>query len=115
MDASALRHRVNIMAQTQVADDGGGYARVWTATAEGVPATVKAVMGQADQVALQTGAVATHTVTMRYREDVPADGRIGWTEGQQYREAAVVGPLQADYVARSVRVRVREDTVRCRP
>ncbi len=74
-DPGSLRHRVVVESAAGAPDGAGGEAVVWDALAT-VWALVEPVAGGERIVAGHLAGVVTHTVTMRFREDIAGGMRV---------------------------------------
>lgn len=64
-----MRRVVSIRTTTRTDDGGGGYTETST-DLDGIPARVEPLQGDEQLRAMQTGMVAPHRFTMRYRADL---------------------------------------------
>lgn len=68
MNVAALRHRITLEENTPVVDGIGEMVDSW-ATLEEVYAAIRPTTIR-DEIVAGTGAIASHVVTMRYRNDL---------------------------------------------
>lgn len=73
-----LKHRVTIEAPARTGDGGGGFAEDWQPLDDtpDVYAAIEQLSGSERLSLSQLGAVVTHRVKIRYRDDVTAKMRL---------------------------------------
>ncbi|MCI5049589.1 MAG: phage head closure protein [Rickettsiales bacterium] len=96
--SARLRHRITIEQPNDTADGGGGVTRGWTTVAT-VWAEIIPTRGGAEQglgeAAIQ--ALHTHRITIRYRDDVSTDMRIGF-DGRYFNIRSITNVEEAKVV-----------------
>ena len=106
MRAGKLRHRLIIQTKTSTGDGMGGYTESWTDAHE-VLGAVWPLQGDQKLQAMQMGGVVTHTIKMRYVEDVNVHTRI--QVGDTTQRFDVTSVVNRDYLNRELTVYANED------
>ena len=89
MEATKLRHRIDIEEPTQTRDAWGGVVETWTTFLECVPAEVVPLSGREFMAATAEHAGVTARITIRYQEGVTAAMRVVF-DGAAYNIKAVL-------------------------
>jgi SPP1 family predicted phage head-tail adaptor len=90
IDPGALRNRVTIEAATPTPDGAGGETVTWSSVATAWAAVDTIGAGEA-AVAGHTAGVATHRITMRFRDDLAGGMRVAW-RGRTFRVLTASDP-----------------------
>jgi SPP1 family predicted phage head-tail adaptor len=89
-DPGWLRHRVSVERPTDTGDGAGGEAVTWSTLAE-LWARIEPVTAKEEAVAGHMAGVLTHTITLRWRDDITGTMRVTW-HGRAFRILAVYDP-----------------------
>lgn len=75
IDASKLKHRIEIQATTQTTDGAGGFTEAW-ATVATVWASIEPANSRERFIAMQTETHTTHVIMCRYQSVITTAKRI---------------------------------------
>jgi SPP1 family predicted phage head-tail adaptor len=104
-DPGWLRHRVSVEQAADAADGTGGVTTTWAKLAD-LWARIKPVSAEERAVAGHMAGVVTHTITLRWRDDISGAARVTY-HGRIYRILAVHDP---DESGRYLIVNAAEET-----
>lgn len=91
MRTGLMRRVVTLQSTTSVSDGGGGTTETPVPLAENISARVEPLSGDEQLRAMQTGMVAPHRFTMRYRSDVQGALTLLY-DGRTFDIKSVVDP-----------------------
>lgn len=87
-----LRHRVDLEYATGASDDGGGMEQVWLPKAT-LWASIEPTSGREAVIAGRLSSEVTHTVTIRYRQDIKPADRFRLTQPDKPARTFEIGAI----------------------